>query len=204
MITAMDKITAHFRAVDPILYKASLRVGWYEPSPDRSRFAGLCRIIIGQQLSVKAAHSIYSRFIELFPNKRPRPEVVPVLPLESLRRAGLSRAKCAALQDLAHKVIVGDLSLRSLSKLSDEDVVAELTRVRGVGPWSAEMFLIFDLGRADVFSQGDLGLRMAIKKLYGFSELPSREDSESLARIWAPYRSYACRILWRSLDNEPV
>lgn len=199
-----NKVITHFKAVDPILYQAISGNDWYEKNSRYTHFAGLCRIIVGQQLSVKAAHSIFTRFAALFPNKKPRPELALELSLSDLRDVGLSAAKCASVRDLAQKITDGSLRLRQLASMEDHEVIAALTEVRGIGPWSAEMFLISYLGRDDVFSGRDLGLRMAIKKLYDLSELPSHVEADEIARRWAPYRSYACRILWRSLDNEPT
>jgi DNA-3-methyladenine glycosylase II len=122
----------------------------------------------------------------------------------TLRKAGLSNAKVEFLRDLAARVKDGRLDLKRLAKLADEDVVAELIEVKGVGQWTAEMFLIFHLGRPDVVSVGDLGIRRAVQIAYGMKELPGPEELEKLAEEWRPHRTLACLYLWRSLDNMPV
>ena len=122
---------------------------------------------------------------------------------EELRGVGLSRAKAAYLRSLAEHVIDGELQLDRLTELSDEDVAAQLTAVKGLGQWTADMFLIFHLGRPDVLAVGDLGIRRAAQLAYGLDALPAPDELERLALPWRPYRSLACLYLWRSLDNEP-
>jgi DNA-3-methyladenine glycosylase II len=118
--------------------------------------------------------------------------------------AGLSRAKVAFLRSLAEHVLSGELELDRLEQLGDDEILAELTAVKGIGAWSAHMFMIFQLERPDVLAVGDLGVRRAVQGAYGLAELPSAADLERLAEPWRPYRSVACRVLWRSLDNAPV
>ncbi len=199
----MDSILAHFKKSDPVLFAAIKNTSWFEPSQERDPFSSLCRIIIGQQLSTKAAHSIYQRFADLFPRQRPRPTLVLDLPEPTLKAAGLSSAKCRAIRNLAEQVQDKTLPLPRLPSMSDEAVTDALVKITGIGPWSAEMFLIFHLGRTDVFSPGDQGLKTAIKRLYGLPELPNAAEASAFAQCWSPYRSYACQILWASLDNEP-
>lgn len=204
MNTTMELVTNHFKRVDPILYRAIHGDDWYVLKHPHDRFTGLCRIIIGQQLSTKAARSIFEKFIAQFPRKRPTPERVLAISENELRACGLSRAKCRSLFALAKSIHERSLPLHRLHTLADEDVAAHLIGIRGIGRWSAEMFLMFYLGREDVFSPGDLGLRSAIKQLYRKRRLPTPHEAETLARRWSPYRSYACRILWQSLDGKPV
>jgi DNA-3-methyladenine glycosylase II len=199
----MEHIKQHFKKKDPVLYKAMRDDNWQTLVQTRDHFSGLCRIVIGQQVSTKAAASIYAKFASLFPRKKPTVSGVLALNEAQLREAGLSRSKALSIRDIATRIHNKELTLKNLNTKSDQDVIAMLIEARGIGPWSAEMFLIFYLGREDVFSPGDYGLRMAIMKLYNKRSLPSPEAATKLAKKWAPYRSYACRILWESLDNTP-
>lgn len=175
------KIKDHFRKSDPILYSIIEKVGTLEElefrHPD-DYFLSLCREIIGQQLADKASSAIFSRFIKLFPNKKVAPKYALKIPDLKMREAGMAWSKVRFIKDLAKKVLDKELKLAELDKLSDELVIAELTKVKRIGPWTAEMFLMFTLGREDVFSHGDLGLRKAIKKLYKFKKEPSRKQVE--------------------------
>ena len=162
------------------------------------------RTITGQQLSVLAARAIYGRLTDRFGGRPPTPqEILDDDPEELRAAAGLSRAKVSYLRSLAEHVISGDLELERLDELSDEDVIAELTAVKGLGLWSAQMFLMFHLSRPDVLPVGDLGIRRAIERAYGLDELPDPAAIEKIAEPWRPHRTLACRYLWRSLQNEP-
>lgn len=200
----MKHVIAHFKSADPVLWSAIRGDAWQQLTRPYDHFTGLCRIIIGQQVSTKAAQSIFEKFLLLFPRHKPSAKAVHQLTDAALRSAGLSGSKAASIRDLAARVADKSLPLKKIQNFSNEDVIETLVQVRGIGPWSAEMFLIFYLGREDVFSPGDLGLRTAIMKLYKKRKLPSSEAAVKLARSWAPYRSYACRILWESLDNTPT
>jgi DNA-3-methyladenine glycosylase II len=167
-------------------------------------YGALLRSIVGQQLSVKAARSIYVRLTELFGGRAPTPEELLEADPEALRSAGLSRAKVTYLRSLAEHVISGELELDRLDELSDEAIARELVAVKGLGQWSVDMFLIFHLGRPDVLPVGDLGVRRAVERLYGFEELPSAAELEALGERWRPYRSLASLYLWESLDKAPV
>ena len=177
-----------------------------EGRPDREdHYGALVRTIVGQQLSVHAARAIYGRLSKRFGERPPTPaEIVADDPEELRAAAGLSRAKVAYLRSLAEHVISGELELERLDELSDEDVVAELLAVKGLGTWSAQMFLMFHLGRPDVLPVGDLGIRRAIERAYGLDELPQAAAIEKIAEPWRPHRTLACRYLWRSLQNEPA
>jgi DNA-3-methyladenine glycosylase II len=164
----------------------------------------LARAIVGQQLSTKAARSIWEKLLGLFGGRTPTPEELLRRRPATLRKAGLSNAKVEFLRDLAARVKDGRLDLRRLATLPDEDVVAELIEVKGVGRWTAEMFLIFHLGRPDVVSVGDLGIRRAAQIAYGMRDLPGPEELDKLAEEWRPHRTLACLYLWRSLDKTPV
>jgi DNA-3-methyladenine glycosylase II len=163
------------------------------------------RSIVGQQLSTKAARSIYNRLTDRFSGRTPTPdEVLADDPDELKAAAGLSRAKVSFLRSLAEHVLDGSLELDRLDELPDEEVIAELVAVRGLGVWSAHMFLMFHLGRPDVLPVGDLGIRRAVMRRYGLDQLPSPAELERIAGPWRPYRTLACRFLWRSLDATPV
>ncbi len=173
--------------------------------PDRDdHYGALVRAITGQQLSVSAARAIYGRLTARFGDRPPTPQEILADEPEELRAAaGLSRAKVSYLRSLAEHVLSGELELARLDELGDEEVVAELVAVKGLGLWTAQMFLMFQLERPDVLPVGDLGIRRAIERAYSLEELPDPETMERLAERWRPYRTLACRYLWRSLQNEP-
>jgi DNA-3-methyladenine glycosylase II len=166
-------------------------------------YGTLLRSIVGQQLSTKAARSIYGRLIDLFGGRAPTPQELLDADPEVVRAVGLSRAKVKYVRSLAEHVLSGELELERLPELGDEEVMREVTAVKGLGEWTAHMFLIFHLGRPDVLPVGDLGIRRAVERAYGFEELPAAEELERLGERWAPYRSLAALYLWESLDNRP-
>lgn len=167
-------------------------------------YTALVRAIVGQQLSVLAARSIYARLLDHFGGHAPTPaQILAAEPDEMRVAAGLSRAKVGFLRSLAEHVETGELDLAGLGSLSDEEIVAALTAVKGVGVWTAHMFMIFELRRPDVLAVGDLGIRRAVQLAYELSELPSAEDLEHRAAPWQPHRSAACLLLWHSLANAP-
>jgi DNA-3-methyladenine glycosylase II len=167
-------------------------------------YGALVRAITGQQLSVRAAATIYGRLIDRFGGRPPTPvEILADEPEELRAAAGLSRAKVGYLRSLAEHVISGELELERLDALGDEQVIEELTAVKGLGLWSAQMFLMFHLQRPDVLPVGDLGIRRAIERAYALDALPSAPEMERIAEPWRPHRTLACRYLWRSLHNEP-
>lgn len=201
----IDNITAHFRSVDLTLYNILRTMEVTElPKPQTSDyfFEKLCREIISQQLASKAAHAIVERFFNLFPHGHVHPKDVLVFTEQNLRDVGMSWAKARYIRDLAQHVAAGTLALATLHLLEDEAVIQELMKVEGIGRWTAEMFLIFTLGREDVFSYGDLGLRRAIQVLYKFTDKPTEKEMKKIVTKWSPYRSYASLALWHSLDNE--
>jgi DNA-3-methyladenine glycosylase II len=180
-------------------------------APDPSRpppgdhYAALVRSIVGQQLSVVAARSIFARLRDHFGGRAPSPEQLLAEDPDTMRAAaGLSRAKTEYLRSLAEHVISGELELDRLDELDDDAIVAELTAVRGIGEWSAHMFLMFQLDRPDVLAVGDLGVRRAVERAYTLPAPPTPTELTALAEPWRPWRTVACRILWRSLDNVPV
>jgi DNA-3-methyladenine glycosylase II len=167
-------------------------------------YGALLRSIVGQQLSTKAARSIYTRLTDLFDGRTPTPQELLDADPELVRSAGLSRPKVGYLRSLAEHVLSGELELDRLDDLPDEDVTREVTAVKGLGQWTADMFLIFHLGRPDVLPVGDLGIRRAVERAYGLESLPDAETLERLGERWQPYRSLASLYLWESLDNAPV
>ena len=177
-----------------------------EGRPERDdHYGALVRSIAGQQLSVLAARAIYGRLTDRFGGRPPTPQEILADDPEQLRAAaGFSRAKVSYLRSLAEHVLAGELELERLDDLSDDEVIAELTAVKGLGVWTAHMFLMFHLERPDVLAVGDLGIRRAIERAYGFDALPDAAAMEALAEPWRPYRTLACRYLWRSLQNEPT
>lgn len=180
------------------------RAGRRGMRPD-DHYGALVRSIVGQQLSTKAARAIYERLLAHFGGHMPTPEEVLAADAEEMRAAaGLSHAKVGFLRSLAEHVIDGSLELARLDELPDEQVTAELVAVKGVGPWTADMFLLFHLQRPDVLAVGDLGIRRAAMIAYGLEELPGPDELTAIAEAWRPYRSVACRYLWRSLDATPV
>jgi len=205
-----ERALAALGAADPVM-AALIADGGPLPDardgrPDREdHYGALLRAVVGQQLSVSAARAIYGRLLERFGGRPPRPEQLLAEEPEELRAAvGLSRAKVAYLRSLAEHVLSGELELARLDELDDEEVIAELVAVKGLGEWTAHMFLMFHLERPDVLAVGDLGIRRAIERAYSLGELPDRDTVERLGERWRPHRTLACRYLWRSLHNEPT
>ena len=167
-------------------------------------FEAVARAIVGQQLSTKAARSIWEKLLAQFDGETPAPEALLRKRRQTLRKAGLSNMKVEFLRDLAQRVKDGRLDFGRIKNLPDEDVTAALIEVKGIGRWTAEMFLMFHLAREDVVSVGDLGIRRAVQIAYGMDDLPGPEELERIADEWRPRRTLACLYLWRSLDNTPT
>jgi DNA-3-methyladenine glycosylase II len=200
---------AQLRAADPtmaaIIDAVGPKLGDARAGRPADHYGALVRAIVGQQLSTKAARSIYLRLTERFDGSTPTPAQVLADEPEELRAAaGLSRAKVGYLRSLAEHVLSGELELERLDDLDDDTVIAELVAVKGLGMWTAHMFLMFHLQRPDVLPVGDLGIRRAIERAYGLDALPDAPEIERIAEPWRPHRTLACRYLWRSLDNEPT
>jgi DNA-3-methyladenine glycosylase II len=200
----------YLRAADPILgalIDAAGPAGLGDARDGRpdDHYGALLRAIVGQQLSTKAARTIYGRLTERYGGRTPTPEELIADDLDELRvAAGLSRAKASYLRSLAEHVVSGELELERLDEMPDTEVAAELVAVKGLGQWTADMFLMFHLGRADVLPVGDLGIRRAVERAYELPAMPNPAELTEIAEPWRPHRTLACRYLWRSLDNEPT
>jgi DNA-3-methyladenine glycosylase II len=191
---------------DPILAEIIKRHGKCELGAVRDRFdhfSMLVRAIVSQQLSTKAANTIHGRLLEFMPGRTATPAAVAALTDEQLRTAGMSRQKTAYLRDLAAKVTNGVVPLEKIEDLPDEEIITALTQIKGIGRWTAEMFLIFRLQRPDVLPVGDLGIVTAMQRAYRMRKKPTPERMHKIADAWRPYRSIASWYLWRTLDNEP-
>jgi DNA-3-methyladenine glycosylase II len=167
-------------------------------------YGALLRAIVGQQLSTKAARTIYRRVCEIFGGTTPSPEQLLEASEADLRGAGLSGRKVEYIRDLAAHVISGELELDRLGELSDEEAIEEIVAVRGLGQWTAEMFLLFHLERPDVLSGGDLGIRKAVQIEYGLEEMPPPLKVLEIGEVWRPHRSLASLYLWESLASVPA
>ncbi len=167
-------------------------------------YGALLRAIVGQQLSTKAARTIYGRILDLFDGSTPSPEQLLDADEAALRGAGLSGRKVEYVRDLASHVLAGELELDRLGELSDEEAIEEIVAVRGLGVWTAEMFLLFHLERPDVLSGGDLGIRKAVQVEYGLEEMPAPARVIEIGEPWRPHRSLASLYLWESLANAPA
>jgi len=200
----------HLRAADPVLRGIIDEIGVdslgdRRMGRPRDHYGALVRTIVGQQLSTRAARAIYERLTARFGGRAPTPEEILADDPDELRTsAGLSYAKVRYLRSLAEHALDGSLRLERLGSLPDEEVIAQLTAVSGIGPWSADMFLMFHLQRPDVLPVGDLGIRKAFQRAYGLAELPAAAEMERIAEPWRPYRSLACLFLWRLLSATPV
>jgi len=203
--TSQAKVKAHFKKADPKIYAVLKNVkfeDWYkEPKGHGDYFVHLCYEIISQQLSGKAASTIIKRFEELFPKKKVTAEKLSKIPDKKLREVGMSWSKASFIKDLAKKTLKKEIAYGKLKDMTDEEVIHELTKVKGIGPWTAEMFLMFALGREDVYSHADLGLRNGLKRVYGLKSVPDTKKADRITAKWRPYRSYGCFALWHSVDN---
>lgn len=204
---------AELSAADPAMAALIERIGEIDLATRLRRrseerpadaYGALLRAIVGQQLSTKAARTIYRRVCELFGGTTPSPEQLLEASEEELRGAGLSGRKVSYIRDLAEHVISGELELDRLGQLSDEEAIEEIVAVRGLGQWTAEMFLLFHLERPDVLSGGDLGIRKAVRIEYGLDEMPPPLRVLEIGEAWRPHRSLASLYLWESLASVPA
>jgi DNA-3-methyladenine glycosylase II len=207
----VEAADAHL-ARDPVMARLIAEHGGplprdHDPAANRPAdlYGALVRAICGQQLSVKAAQAIYGRLLERFGGRPPAPEALLADDPDEMRiAAGLSRAKVVSLRSLAEHVIAGELELERLAQLDDAAAMRELTAVKGIGEWTAHMFLMFTLHRPDVLPVGDQGVRNAVMRAYGLAAPPDPAAMSEIAEPWRPHRTRACLYLWRSLANEPV
>jgi DNA-3-methyladenine glycosylase II len=199
----MRKAVAHLKKCDPVLRAIIERVGPCRMEFGPAQFSSLAEAIVYQQLNGKAAVTIFNRFVALA-GEPLTPEGILKLSDEQLRSVGLSKQKSSYLKDLAAKAAGGMLDFSQLPALSDDEVIEHLTQVKGIGVWTAHMFLIFSLRRPNVLPTGDYGVQMALKKHYRKRKLPKPKDMEKIARAWEPYRSVACWYMWRSLDIKTL
>jgi len=199
----MRKAINHLKKCDPVLRGIIERVGPFRMEYGPPEFHSLAEAIVYQQLNGKAAVTIFKRFADLA-GAPLTPEGILKLTDEQLRSVGLSKQKSAYLKDLATKTAAGVLDFSRLAGMPDDEVIEHLTQVKGIGVWTAQMFLMFTLKRPDVLPTGDYGVQAAIKKHYRKRKLPKPKDMEKIARPWAPYRSMACWYLWKSLDIKTL
>ena len=196
------QILNHFKINDPILYSYALQIGLSSIKRDspKNYFYRLCREIICQQLSDRAGEAIFNRFQKLFSNQIIVPSDILSISHEKLRASGMSNAKARYVKNLADSVTKRELNFSSFHSLADIEIVKELTKVKGIGSWTAEMFLMFVLGRENIFSHGDLGLKKGIIKVYKLKKDPTKKQVEKIISQWSPYKTYGSRILWASLE----
>ena len=195
----------HFKQNDPILHALIQKLGdeanEIKLSPSTDYFSDLCEAIVNQQLSEKAGNTIHNRFLALLKHKPPTPEDISKISDESLRSVGMSWSKVRYIKSLAASILEKNILFETIHELDDESVICEITKLHGIGRWTAEMFLMFSLGRPDVFSYTDAGLRRAIFCAYEFKKTPTDFQVKKIVQPWSPYKTYACRILWKSLDS---
>lgn len=202
----IEAAAQHIEDSDPILAKVINTTPLPSFTPHTNYYQELVESIISQQLSVKAAATILKRFKALFMSDFPNPAEILDEDVETFRSVGLSRQKATYIRDLAEKVLDGTVKFNHLDSLTNQEIIDELIQVKGVGVWTIHMFLIFCMGRLDVFPTGDLGIRNGIHKLYDFSHKPTPEDMEKIAKKnkWHPYEAIASWYVWQSLNNMPA
>jgi len=200
------KAVAHLKRVDPVMAQVIERVGSYKgwPATGGTHFDAVARSIVFQQLSGKAAGTIHGRFQGLYGGRTPLPAELAATSDEQLRAVGLSRQKSAYLKDLGARVASGEVPIETLHELTDDEVIAALTQVKGIGRWTAQMFMMFRLGRPDVLPDLDLGVQKGIQRAYRLRKLPTPDRVQKIGAKWAPYRTVASWYLWRLLDTGVV
>jgi DNA-3-methyladenine glycosylase II len=202
MKLAAEHLTRH----DPVLAPVIKRVGPCTIRPHKNYYQELVESIISQQLSIKAASTIFGRFKDLFGGDFPSPKQILQKDIETYRSVGLSRAKATYVRDLAQHIIDGNVKFDHLDSLPNEGVIKELTAVKGIGEWTAHMFMMFCMVRLDVLAVGDLGIKNGVQKLYGLKNLPDPATIQKLAKKnqWHPYETVACWYVWKSIDTVPA
>jgi len=204
--TTAQEAAEYLSGRDPVLRPVIERTGLCTIRPHENYYQELVDSIISQQLSIHAARSIEKRFRDLFGGHFPTPEEILTTDVETLRGLGFSRAKAAYVLDLAQHVVDGKVRFDHLDALSNDEIITELTAVKGIGVWTAHMFLMFAMGRTDILPIGDLGIRNGVRKLYGFADAPTPQQITDIAmqNHWHPYESIASWYVWQSLDNAPA
>lgn len=188
----------HLRKADRVLGRVIDQVGPFKLTLERDRYRMLVRSILSQQISTSAARAIRTRLEELIAPDKISPDAIARLTPEQLRAVGLSGQKAGYVMDLTQKVLAGEVKLQRLGRMTDEEAIEELVKVRGIGVWTAQMMLIFSLGRLDVLPHDDFGVRAAIRNMYGLADLPKKAECHSIAECWRPYASIASWYCWRS------
>jgi len=196
----MEDDVARLSKKDPVLAKVIAKLHPFEIHKGSSYYEALLESIVSQQLSIKASDTIWKRFILLLPDQEVIPESVYKIPDQKIRDAGISWQKVSYIKDLSLKTMESSILFEQFEIMTDEEIITELVKVKGIGRWTAEMFLMFAMNRPDVFSYGDLGLRRAIQKLYGLGHEPTQIEAERISMKWKPLRTLASRYLWRSLE----
>lgn len=206
----VDEATAaeaakYLQTHDPVLAPVIKAVGLCTIQPHKNYYQELVDSIISQQLSIKAAATIFKRFKELFGGDFPAPEQILEKDIDELRNVGLSRGKAMYVRDLAQHVVDGRVKFDHLDTLSNEEIIGELTAVKGIGEWTAHMFMMFCMGRMDILAHGDLGIKNGIQRLYSLDHQPTAQEVIDIARQhhWHPYETVACWYVWKSIDNAP-
>jgi DNA-3-methyladenine glycosylase II len=200
--TDISTVKAHFQKADPKIAQVLETINiteWFDDFESPDHFYNLTRNIIYQQLAGKAASTIFTRFKDLV--REIKPEIIMTFEDQAFRDVGLSWAKAKYVKDLAHKVINQEIDLSQINTMDNESVITELTKVKGIGRWTAEMFLLFTLHREDIFSLGDLGLKNGLAKLYEIAS-PTDSQMQDIIKKWSPYESYGSICLWHHLDNR--
>jgi DNA-3-methyladenine glycosylase II len=200
----VQKAVRRLSKADRVLGNVIRDVGPFALKTEPGGYDVLVRSILSQQISTAAARAIRSRLQELLPSKKIAAKAIDGLSDEQLQSAGISQQKRSYLRDLTRRTLDGTINFRTIVSRSDEDVIETLTQVKGIGRWTAQMYLMFSLGRPDVFAVGDLGIRNAMIRLYSLDEKPTLSQLEVIAEAWAPHRSIASWYLWRSLEQKIV
>jgi DNA-3-methyladenine glycosylase II len=200
----VERAIKRLTKADPVIGKVIRRVGDFDLKTEKGGYEVLVRSILSQQISIAAAKTIRTRLQALLPSKKIRAEDLHALTDEQLQSVGISQQKRTYLRDLTRCTLDGTICFRRLKRKADDEAIEELIQVKGIGRWTAQMYLMFSLGRLDVFAVGDLGIRNAMISLYGLKEKPAITELEDIARIWAPHRSIASWYLWRALDEKVI
>ncbi len=204
--TALKAAADHLSKYDSVLRPIIAQAGVAKLAPHTNYYGALVSSIVSQQLSVKAADAIEKRFLDLFDGEFPSPEQILSVNTEQLRAIGFSNAKARYVHDLAEHILAGKVKFDRIPEQSNDEIMAELIDVKGIGEWTVHMFLMFCVGRLDVLPVGDLGIKNGIRTLYGFKDLPTPQQITELAsaKNWHPYESVASWYVWHSLDNKPA